>query len=273
LSPIYELVGINREAGISISTLGVGGDFDEELLRTLAEYGCGASRSPQNREAMMQIFDSDREFERFAVPAAGTIQMEVEFSPEVEVLDAWGFHYAIEGKRVSYELPDLHMGDYRTLLIRYRIPPGNQRRQTATIKTTELYGSAYANKVERTVVLTDPPDVEHPALPVERAVILSQAMADFAEAMQEIGDRYYAGESPGRFGAALERARAAEQDLGAARQNLGDIRAFETELAVLARYIELLTEAHANSPPESEAAPRRSRMSTSGSRYSRMAED
>jgi Ca-activated chloride channel family protein len=259
-------VGINKEAGISISTMGVGGDFDEELLRTLAEYGLGASRSLQNREVMMQIFDSDREFERFAIPAAGNIQAEVEFSPVVEVLDAWGFHYAIEGNRVSCELPDLHMGDYRTLLIRYRIPAGNRERQTAIIKTTELYGSAYVSNAEWPLVLTDPSDTE-----AERMVTFSRAMADFAVAAQEIGDRYYTGESPARF--ALERAKTAEQSLGAARQNLGDIRAFEAELAVIARYIELLTEAQNNAPPESEAALRRSRMSTTGGRYSRMSAD
>jgi hypothetical protein len=98
-------------------------------------------------------------------------------------------------------------------------------------------------------------------------------MADFAEAMREIGDRYYTGDGPARFDAALERARTAEQNLGVARQSLGDARAFEAELAVLARYIELLTQARDNSPPASEAIPRRSRMSTGGGRYSRMSED
>jgi Ca-activated chloride channel family protein len=258
LSPVYHVVEIHTEDGVSISTMGIGGNFDEELLQTLAEYGRGASRSVQDREVMMQILNTDQEFERFAVPAARDIQMEVEFTPGIEVLGAWGIQYKIENNRVISRLPNLHQGDYKTLLIHYRIPPQNRERLTAVFRVTETDSPTAPEQV---IVLTDPPDED-----ASRTVIRSQAMVHFAEAMREIGDIYYAGgDNTDRFRTALQRTGEAQQELENTRQQLGDASAFTPELAVLSRYSELLT-----GELNKTAAERRSRMSAEGGRFSRM---
>ncbi|MDR2617852.1 MAG: VWA domain-containing protein, partial [Treponema sp.] len=90
LAGIFEMAELHRQQGVSVSALGIGGNFDEELLRALAAYGQGSLREAENREDLIEIFDNDREFERIAVLAARDIEMELEFSSSVEIRGVWG---------------------------------------------------------------------------------------------------------------------------------------------------------------------------------------
>jgi Ca-activated chloride channel family protein len=117
---IYQLAESYRQMGISISTLGVGVGFDLELMQNLAEEGGGSSRFISDREEMRKIFNS--EFERMVVILARDVSMELEFMPGIEIIETWGYQHRVEGNRIFYLLPALHLGDYETLLVRYRLP-------------------------------------------------------------------------------------------------------------------------------------------------------
>jgi Ca-activated chloride channel family protein len=118
---IYQMAESYRNMGISISTLGVGVGFDVELMRTLAEEGGGSSRFISDREEMKKTFDT--EFERMAVVVARDLEMELEFMNGVEILETWGYQHRISGNKIFYRLPGLHLGDYETMLVSYRLAP------------------------------------------------------------------------------------------------------------------------------------------------------
>ena len=50
--------------------------------------------------------------------------MELEFTAPVEILETWGYRNRVEGNVIHYTLPALHMGDYETILVSYRLLPG-----------------------------------------------------------------------------------------------------------------------------------------------------
>ncbi len=119
---ILEAADRFREEGINISTVGVGMDFNLELMSRLADRGGGSSRFMSNREKINEIFNTD--LDRMVVPVAYDLKMEMEFLQEVNIQNTWGYDHAIEAGKIHYSLPTLHARDYETILIQVRIPSG-----------------------------------------------------------------------------------------------------------------------------------------------------
>jgi Ca-activated chloride channel family protein len=269
---IYQMAESYRQMGISISTLGVGVGFDLELMRTLAEEGGGSSRFISDREEMRKTFDT--EFERMAVILVRDVSMELEFMPGVEILETWGYRHRVEGNRIFYNLPALHLGDYETMLVRYRLTASGRAGDELPLARFRLNARDISGKslpsVEKTVqvVLSDAP-VDGIS---SGMVLYSGTMMRFAEVLKEIGGLYYAGqddldvlsrlerETAGRAPAAeesrrmdelkgaflrrletaLERTRAFREEMENAKLRLDDSEAFTHEIAILASYAETL---------------------------------
>jgi Ca-activated chloride channel family protein len=198
---IYQLAESYRQMGISISTLGVGVGFDLEMMQNLAEEGGGSSRFISDREEMRRVFDT--EFERMAVVLAQEVLMELEFMPGVEIIETWGYQHQVEENRISYRLTALHLGDYETLLIRYRLPAQGQLVQGSLVQGDDRQLARFRlnagdNRgsslppIEKTldIVLSDTP-----ADGISNGMVLySGTMMRFAEALKGIGGLYYAGQ-------------------------------------------------------------------------------
>jgi Ca-activated chloride channel family protein len=200
---IYQLAETYRQMGITISTLGVGVGFDLELMQTLAEEGGGSSRFISDREEMRKTFDT--EFERMAVVLAQEVLMELEFMPGIEIIETWGYQHQVEGNRISYRLPALHLGDYETLLVRYRLPaqgppiqgpsaqgPGDERRLVRfRLGARDVQGRDLRPlEKDLSIVLSGAP-----ADGISNGMVLySGTMMRFAETIKEIGGLYYAGQ-------------------------------------------------------------------------------
>jgi Ca-activated chloride channel family protein len=120
---ILQLADSYRQRGVSVSTIGVGLNFDVNLMVELGRRGGGSSRFISGREEMQRIFGD--ELERMAVPVARDLQMTLQLGEGVELLDTWGYGNRLLSGGVGYSQPALHRGDYETILARVRIPPGN----------------------------------------------------------------------------------------------------------------------------------------------------
>jgi Ca-activated chloride channel family protein len=274
---IYQLAETYRQMGITVSTLGVGVGFDLEMMRTLAEEGGGSSRFISDREEMRKTFDT--EFERMAVVLAQEVLMELEFMPGIEIIETWGYQHQVAGNRISYRLSALHLGDYETLLVRYRLPaqgpptrgPEDERQLVRFRLGAQDVQGRDLRPLEKdlNIALSDaPPDGISNGM-----VLYSGTMMRFAETLKSIGGLYYAGQDDldalsrleqeiggrepgaeerrrldtlqravlGRLEQALKQTRAFREEMENAKLRLDDREAFTAELEILARYDEILT--------------------------------
>jgi hypothetical protein len=231
-----------RELGITITTLGVGVGFDIDLMRTLAEEGGGSSRFLSSREEMIKCFDT--EFERMVVLAARDLEMDLEFMEGVEILETWGYQNSVEKNRVHFSLTGLHLGDYETILVRYRLPP--------------ISGSGQMVLARFRVNAKDVAGRPLPPLELTYNVSLSGSVVDgistgkllhsgtmlhYAQTLIEIGDLYYEGRNNqnnlARMDKCLDLTSAIRDELENAKLRLDDKEAFKDELVILQRYTEV----------------------------------
>jgi len=122
---ILEMAETYKQMEINVSTVGVGKDFDTNLMVDLARTGGGSSRFISDRNEMEKTFGT--ELDRMLVPVARDLDMRLEVPPDIEILQTWGYQNQIEGNTVRYTLATLHHRDYETILVRIRIPPNRIR--------------------------------------------------------------------------------------------------------------------------------------------------
>ncbi|MDR0597970.1 MAG: VWA domain-containing protein [Treponema sp.] len=252
LDRVKQMVETRTQQGIFLSTLGLGRHFDGELLRTLAKHGRGASRSLPDEAAADGLFRTDREFERIAVTAAENLELDLEFTPGITLVEVLGYQNRIEKNRVICRIDRLNQGDYKTLFVRYRIPPQNRGLQVAALRVRSQEGTGpevglYTDgntapggpaAFERVVVLTDPVNDF-----AARMLYYSGAVLGFAEAVREIGANYYnRGDDLTRLETALQTARKTSRTMEEVKRSLQNETAFDPELSVLAKYAQILNE-------------------------------
>jgi Ca-activated chloride channel family protein len=218
-------------------------------MKTLAEYGQGASRTLHSADVMNGMLNTDREFERLAVLAAQELDIALEFTPGIEILATYGYYNRIKNNQVYSRVHNLRQGDYRTLLIRYRIPPQPPNLPIASLRITNqdaIPGVAFytdgntapekLGSFNKVIILTELPDDF-----AERMILISESALDFVEALGEIGNHYYNGGGDfSRLEAALNLTAETGVKLETTQQDLWNWDIFTPELDVLEQYYTIL---------------------------------
>lgn len=227
-----------KEVGINVSTIGVGLDFNLDLMRNLAIKGGGSSRFISNREQMEKTFGS--ELDRMVVPEAHDVEMRLQFLRDIEILNTWGYDHRIEGNTIYYYLPTMHHRDYETILAQIWIPPQGSagRRNLARffVKYTDTRGKKHY--LGPYYIRASFVDVESPVAGFSDAMVLrSGTMLRFAQALKEIGELYYAHQ----INEAMEQTVEIKKELNNANLRLGS-EVFADEIQILDQYINILGE-------------------------------
>ena len=113
----------NRK-GISLSTIGVGGDFNQELLTTLADAGRGLVHFVGDQDDIEKIFVND--FESLLAPIAHDVRLKLDFGVPAEEVKIFGYSQADSDECDCDE--DRHDADDDDICLLYTSPsPRDQR--------------------------------------------------------------------------------------------------------------------------------------------------
>jgi len=246
---VFQMVEHFNNMHINLSTIGVGVNYNLELMRGLADKGGGSSRFISGREEMEKIFGSD--LERTFVPTARNLNMKLEFLQDVEILGTWGYDNRVEGNTIYYYLGTLHHRDYETILAQIRIPPQSTNELTReknlarfSLSYTDLnckkhYPDPYYLKVNFV-------DIESSGTGFSDGMVMQAGtMLHYAQALKKIGELYYTEQ----LQPALDLTISTQREIKSVRLRLGN-EGFDNEIEILDKYIAIIGQDLGLSEPE-----------------------
>jgi len=189
---ILEMAESYKLMGINVSTIGVGTDFDLNLMSDLAKRGGGSSRFISDREEMEEIFGSD--LDRMVVPVARNLSMTLEFLQPVEVLDTWGYKNNVQGQKIYYAQDTMHHSDDETIVVHIKVlpqaAPGTKQLARFTVDYEDLEGGRH--RCGPHTLSGEFVEMEQPVSGFSNGMVLkSGSMMRFAQRLVQIGNLYY----------------------------------------------------------------------------------
>lgn len=182
------------ERGIATSTIGVGNDFNEDLLVAMAKGAGGNSWFVEGPEDFQRIFET--EMEGLLRETCSKVTMRIETAEGVEILDVLNdFEKSPDG---SFSLPGLLAGEPLDIVVRVKLPggaPGRFHCFKMLIEWSE-HGSGKRLSMEGSAGIAYAPEKEAGALPpnrkVEKAVSLLEGARLKRKAMEYMDHGDYA---------------------------------------------------------------------------------
>ena len=110
----------SRKFGITISTFGVGNDFNENLMADIADYGKGNYYYIKESEEIPRIFASELKGVRYLTGQDSKIRVKFP-SDFLTVSKVYGYPYEIFGDEIIIDLKDVFAGQNKTVLIKFDI--------------------------------------------------------------------------------------------------------------------------------------------------------
>jgi Ca-activated chloride channel family protein len=129
--------------GISITTIGLGLGYNEDLMTQLAMSSDGNHAFAENATDLAQIFQ--HELGDILSVVAQDVQIDIQFEPGVQPVRAIGRDAAITGNRARVSLSQLYALQQKHVLFEVKVPPGaaGQKRALADVAVS------YANMISK----------------------------------------------------------------------------------------------------------------------------
>ena len=118
-----------RSRSISITTMGVGLEYNENLMMGLAESGGGNYYFVESPGSLASIFR--KEFEGLGSVVAQNASVELTLADGVRVQDIIGCDHQREPSHVTVPVGALYSGERREITVELQVPPGSGRLQVA----------------------------------------------------------------------------------------------------------------------------------------------
>lgn len=131
-----------RENSISVSAMGVGIDYNENLMANIADSSGGNYYYISRETNMADIFRREWNLMQSTVASGARITMGL--GEGVDVIDVAGFQYQTNGNKLTIEVPDISSGESKRILVQLRAPAGATRivdLGTGSLTYTDLTGS------------------------------------------------------------------------------------------------------------------------------------
>ncbi|NMO22973.1 VWA domain-containing protein [Pyxidicoccus fallax] len=138
-----------RAAGITVSAIGVGTDFNEDLMQSFAEYGAGAYGFLEDAGQLATLFQMD--LQQATTSVARDVTLTFTLPPGTSLGEVLGYRASQTGNVVSVTLPDFSAGQLERVVVRLNVTDDEVGR---TVRVTDLK-LAYTDLIRDVVVRSD----------------------------------------------------------------------------------------------------------------------
>jgi Ca-activated chloride channel homolog len=111
-----------RDHSISLSTIGVGLDYNENLMVGLSEHGGGNYYFLESSRNLASVLR--KEFDRLSDVMAQNVTIELDLGRGVTLRDAIGYDHHVSDRKVQIPVGDLYGEDSREVIVELDVPPG-----------------------------------------------------------------------------------------------------------------------------------------------------
>jgi len=108
-----------RAEGITVSAIGVGTDFNEDLMQGFAEYGAGAYGFLEDAGQLASLFQ--RDLRQASTSVARDVVLGFSLPERVRLEEVLGYRAQQEGPRVTVRLPDFSSGQTERVVMRLTV--------------------------------------------------------------------------------------------------------------------------------------------------------
>ncbi|MBI4510036.1 MAG: VWA domain-containing protein [Deltaproteobacteria bacterium] len=199
--------------GIRITTVGLGLDYNEDLMEALAENGRGQYYYVRDAAALERVFAG----ELAAMQATVATNAELRLSPAcqgIEISAVPGYEIRREGNEVVIPLADLFGGDRRKVVARVRLHQ-KQAGRTGVLSARLVYNDAKGGARKQSTLALGV-EVSRDALAVtasvNKDVATKVAQVESAEVMRKAAEAYDRGDSAGAVKMLKEQRQKVEQE-------------------------------------------------------------
>ncbi len=225
-----------NERGIYLSTIGLGLDFNDDLLSTLARQGKGAYHFIDSAEEMDKVFR--QEVAGLVEKVARDVTVTVRPAPSVELISLTGYDGKPPKGAVQIKMQELGTGDSQVLLAQLQVRRGGDHTSVLATVTLDYFDIVADRPAQVTQEITAYAGAHEGYDPLwDLEILRNVTIQRTAEGLREIDQLYQAR----RYDEAWNRAYDLEQALRDAAQLTGDDALYE-DAELMRRYQDVLAE-------------------------------
>ncbi len=147
-----------RAAGVTLSAIGVGTDFNEDLMQAFAEYGAGAYGFLEDAGQLATLFQKD--LQQATTSVAREVTLTFALPPGTSLGEVMGYRAHQSGNVVSVSLPDFSAGQLERVVVRLNVTEGTVGRTVPVVDVKLAYTDlirnvGVRNDVSLSAVVTD----------------------------------------------------------------------------------------------------------------------
>ena len=124
-STLGTLASVAPEKGFAVSTIGVGLDFNEHLMTSIADKGTGNYYFMESAAAFAQVFD--KEFRESKSVVASAVDVQVPLVPGMTLVHAAGYPFEVKEGHAVFRPGDLLSGQSRKLFLTLRLSTNEEK--------------------------------------------------------------------------------------------------------------------------------------------------
>ena len=147
-SELADLASQSAQQGVSITTVGVGLDFDEQTMTRIAVSGRGNYYFAESADMLAQLFST--ELSRLGATVATRVQLRIAPQPGAEVLEVLGYETIRSGGQLLVNVADMHAGETRKVIVALQVQTPNK----ASMSLAKLEASFFEPGATQMVTLS-----------------------------------------------------------------------------------------------------------------------
>lgn len=179
--------------GVDLSTIGVGLDLNNDLLRTLAKSGRGLYHFVSDYKDIDKVFVT--EVQSLLSAVARNVKVEVEFDPNLQVEKIYGYDPRYSKNGFSMNLENLNNGVTQAIITRFRAENANKNFNSVKVRLSYFDVKKQRRVEEVQEVVLNGTSKSETKLLVDEEVMKNYTIAQLAESLDKMSRSFKAGKS------------------------------------------------------------------------------